>query len=225
MRKWGCLAVWVLVIVAVGMAALLYVAGKVDTGAPVEEEEPVVIYDSRIPGSMLQNPDYPAGCEIVTLVNALDGYGVHVSFDEAYAAFDKSDDDFVSAWWGDPYTEGAAYPPAMVAAANRLLDGTAYEATDISGASRSELEWHVEHGSIVIAWHTTDGLRPCWTGWVVDYEEMYSNEHCMAVYAVSDGLVHVSDPLVGLMGVDEGSWMDVWEQCGSMAVAIVEREG
>ena len=170
---------------------------------------------------MLQMPDYPTGCEVVSMINALHAFGVSMGFDDAFALFDKSDHDYVNAWWGDPYGGGgAAYPPAMEAAANRALIGTQYGATDITGCGLQGIADCVQSGGIAIAWVTTDMQQPAWSGWEVDGWPMYANEHCVAVYGICEGDVLVSDPLRGLVSIPLGEWFSVWDSCGRMAVAI-----
>ena len=186
--------------------------------------ETPLIFDraaSRDVGSMLQMPDYATGCEVVSLINALHAFGVSMDFDEAFALFDKSGSDFVNAWWGDPYGGGgAAYPPAMEAAANRALLGTPYRAEDVTGCGLQGIADCIQSGGIAIAWTTTDMQPPVWSGWEVDGWPMYANEHCVVLCGSAGGVVRVMDPLHGFVTVDEGSFRDVWEACGSMAVCI-----
>lgn len=188
---------------------------------PDANETPLIRAYTGEVGSMLQTPDYLTGCEVVSLINALHAFGVSMSFDDAFALFDKSGSDYVHAWWGDPYGGGgAAYPPAMEAAASRALLGTPYRADDVTGCGLQGIADCVQAGGVVVAWVTTDMEPPVWSGWEVDGWPMYANEHCVVVYGLCDGDVLVSDPLRGLVSIPLGEWYAVWDSCGMMAVAI-----
>lgn len=186
----------------------------------IKEPEQHVIIEGRIPEDYNQLPEYPAGCEIVSLQNTLCAFGVDLTFEETYALFDKSNSDFVYHWWGNPETEGAAYPPAMVAAANRALDGTEFSAMDITGCSFAEIEKYTGQGKLVISWYTTDGNSPRWTDWSVNGHMMYENEHCVVVYATYDGKVYFSDPMYGMVDIGMDMFDKVWQECGAMAVVV-----
>lgn len=201
--------------------ALAVVPGCAADGAEAPDGLAFELSETRDVGCMLQLPDYPTGCEVVSLVNALHAFGVEASFDEAYALFDKSDHDYVHAWWGDPYGGGgAAYPPAMEEAANRALIGTSYRADDVTGCGLQGIADCVQAGGVIVAWVTTDMESPVWSGWEVDGWPMYANEHCVVVYGLSNGDVLVSDPLRGLVPIPLGEWYAVWDSCGQMAVSI-----
>lgn len=186
----------------------------------IEEYEPVIIVEGRIPGDYNQFPEYPAGCEVVSLQNTLCAFDVDLTFEETYALFDKSDSDFVYHWWGNPKVEGAAYPPAMVIAANRALDGTEFSAMDITGCSFAEIEEYTGQGKLVITWYTTDGKSPRWTDWSVNGYRMYGNEHCVVVYATYRDDVYISDPIHGMIDVDITEFDNIWQECGAMAVVV-----
>ncbi len=194
------------------------------TGVEPEAQEAPLVFDRAAPrevGVMLQMPDYATGCEVVSLVNALHAFGIDMDFDEVFTLFNKSGSDYVHAWWGDPYGGGgAAYPPAMEAAANRALIGTPYGATDVTGCGLQGIADCVQSGGVVIAWTTTDMQPPAWSGWEVDGWPMYANEHCVVVYGIGSGDMLASDPLRGLVAVPIGEWYAVWDECGQMAVAI-----
>lgn len=209
-------------VLMVGCIALLHLAGCVDLSIPTEKpEEPVVIEEERVPGDHMQLPDYPAGCEIVTLQNALEAFGVDLTFDETYALFDHSDSDFAYAWWGDPYTQGAAYPPAMLNAVNRALESRGYIALNISGGNLEDIfHYVIEKDGLVIVWYTTDYELPRWTDWVIDQYQMYKNEHCVLVYDIADTDAHVMDPLKGDVDIPLKDFRKIWEACGALAVAV-----
>lgn len=223
-------------IVIFGMIALLGIAGCSDLhvsdpelatvyDSPAEEstEPKTVIVDGMAIGDTLQLPEYPAGCEIVTLMNALEHFDIEMTFDETYALFDKSTIDFVNAWWGDPYTQGAAYPPAMVNAAKRAVAGTDIQVRDMTDETLEGIfDTVVTRGGVAIIWYTTDHESPRWTSWEVDGYYMYENEHCAVVYFMSNGTLYISDSLEGLISMEVSEFNKLWEACGSMAVAMYE---
>lgn len=170
-------------------------------------------------GTMTQE-DYPAGCEVVSMINALHTFGINLSFGEAYGMLDHSDWDFVHAWWGDPYIEGAAYPPAMVDALGLALADTEIDARDMTGETLEGFVDTFQAGGVVIAWVTTDGAMPRWTDWEVDGYRMYSNEHCVVAFDISDDGVDIMDPLSGERVIDTATFNEIWTACGSMAVRI-----
>ncbi len=223
-------AAFLMLPVLAGMAALIWLAGCVGT---VDEEAAttglVTVIDSpaedvapaRAPGQEMQMPDYPTGCEIVSLQNALEGFGLGLTFDEVYALFDRSEHDFVNAWWGSPYgSGGAVYPPGMVAAANRGLEGSGHSAADATGCGLDGISACLDDRGLAIAWITTDMEPPRFTGWALGKWLMYANEHCAVVYDMGDGKIFLQDPLHGDVSYPIEDFLEVWEACGSMVVTI-----
>lgn len=184
--------------------------------------EPGAYTASQSVGEALQMPDYPAGCEPISLTIMLHAYSYDIGMPEIMRYFDRSDTDFVHAFWGSEYSEGAAYPPAVVEAANRylLMQGSSLEARDITGAYWGTIEAMIGDGVPVMVWTTTDFKSPVWSGWDVDGWPMYANEHCVVVYGQDGSTLYVSDPLEGLITRPMGEFARIWEQCGSMAVAL-----
>lgn len=176
--------------------------------------------EATVPTEILQMPDHPAGCEIVSLQSALSAFGLDYSFDELYDLFSKSDNDFVTSWWGDPDSEGAVYPPAVEDVGERVLSGTPYDIDNVTGCSFDFLLTAVESGENCLLWITTDDQYPDWSGITVGDWEMYTNEHCVVMYGFDDDEVLLMDPLQGYRSVDLDALQDLWESCGSMAVVI-----
>lgn len=208
-----------LLVFALGAAALGIAACTKadDSGQDVAQ---AVIVEKRVPREILQLPDHPAGCEIVALQSALSTFGIDLDFEQTFSMFDHSDTDFVNAWWGDPDTEGAAYPQAVTKAAKRALMGTEYQAENITGYGFQSIIDAIEARGVVIAWYTTDGQAPRWTTWAVDHWAMYENEHALVVYDVDDQDVLCMDPLRGKRKIPLDEFQSIFEACGSMAVAI-----
>lgn len=190
-----------------------------DPPAGSSEPESVVV-DGLPIGNHSQLPDYPAGCEIVSLMNALEHFDIHKTFDETFYYFNKSNVDFVNAWWGDPHIEGAAYPPAMTTAATRAVEGTGIQVQDITGETIDDIRDIISREGVVLIWYTTDYGPPRWTNWEVDGYHMYDNEHCAVVYFMTDDDVCISDPLNGSISMNISDFDTLWKSCGSMAVAM-----
>lgn len=74
-----------------------------------------------------QYPDYPSGCEIAALTCVLNSMGYDVSLTQMiegdYVSYYPSWTGAASEYYfGTPYGQGGAFPPAIVNAANRFLD-------------------------------------------------------------------------------------------------------
>ena len=90
--------------------------------------------------ALAQNPELPTGCESVALTNALLSLGFNLGkTDIADNWLPLSEDDFVTAFMGDPHsTDGhSCMAPAIVRTADAYLaaQGSSLEATDITGSS------------------------------------------------------------------------------------------
>ena len=177
---------------------------------------------SQSVGEALQLPDYPAGCEPMSLCILLEAYEYDATMPGIMLYFERSETDFVNAYWGSEYSEGAAYPPAVVEAANRYLlnRGSKMEAVDLTGVPWEAVEWLMDEGQPVMAWVTVGYHWPIWSEWKVEGRPMYANEHCVVLYGLEDGKAKVSDPLEGMIEVDAEQFRDVWERCGRMAVYL-----
>ena len=192
------------------LAAALSAVLAASAGAPAGA-------DLAVPADVLQLPDYPSGCEVVSLSCALAGLGDGRGVEETYDLFVKSDSDFVGAWWGSMTSVGAAYPPAVEDAAMRA--GTVL-ADDVTGCPWEDLAAAVESDRLALVWITTDYAPPRWTDWAIGGWRMYANEHCAVLYDCEGGAVLFHDPLRGRVLMDEAQFREMWEACGSMAVVL-----
>lgn len=208
-------------IVCGALAALLALGAPFGT-VYTRLTEPGAYTASRSVAEYMQLPDYPAGCEPVSLCILLESYEYEASMPGIMDYFDRSQSDFVNAYWGSEYSEGAAYPPAVVEAANRYLEehGSELVAYDITGVPWSCVENLMAEGQPMMAWVTVGYDWPIWSAWNVQGMPMYANEHCVVLYGLENGVARVSDPLEGLIDVDADAFRDVWQRCGSMAVYL-----
>lgn len=196
------------------------------TNQPAYQVEPGDYTATDSVGIALQNPDYPAGCEPMSLCILLKSYSYDAVMPDIMECFDITEDDFVNGYWGDVYSVGAAYPPAVVTAANRYLaeQGSRLEANDISGYSWDYIKTLVTDGKPVMIWCTTDYQPPVYVDWEIDGEYMYANEHCVVLYGAENGAAYISDPLRGLIEVPEDEFGTLYGLCGSMAVCLNIKE-
>lgn len=179
-------------------------------------------------GELLQLPEYPAGCEPVSLTIVLRSLGFEADPSEViegYLPVDPTSSDYVHEYGGSVYVDGGTMPPAIVTAANAYLadqgdaaDGLA--ARDITGTTYAELLDLVEQGYPVLAWTTMYMGEPQFTGFVQEGYEWYYNEHCVVLYGIEGDEVLVSDPLEGLVRRDAAEFGRLYETCGCMAVVI-----
>lgn len=140
--------------------------------------------------ALAQNPELPTGCESVALTNALLSLGFNLGkTDIADNWLPLSEDDFVTAFMGDPHsTDGhSCMAPAIVRTADAYLaaQGSSLEATDITGSSLDQVLDQVAGGNPVIAWCTI-GLEPPAppTGRRAKNGRtyrLYANSHCVVV--------------------------------------------
>lgn len=192
-------------------------------------DAPAVVYDRGGPtadrcgavGVVLQLPDYPAGCEPCSLVSILKAYGYETDVDEVMGHFPEGRD-WVAGYWGSVYAVGAAYPPAVAAAADSYLSerGSNVRAVDMTGCSWGDVKRSLGLGRPVMAWTTTDGSSPVWSSTDDGPWPMYANEHCVVIAGAAGGVLRVMDPLEGIALRDEGDFAAVWEECGSMALTL-----
>lgn len=175
---------------------------------------------------LFQNPELPWGCESVSLVITLRAMGYNVGKTEIYDSYmSHSSWDYVNAFAGDAYNKtgiGEAYPPAIVAAANRYLatHGAAERAVNLSGASFSTLLEYIDKGYPVLVWTTMYMREPKPWGMSLYGYRPYGNEHCVVMYGHSGG-IQVSDPLSGKVTRDYGAFASLYERCGYYAAVIV----
>ena len=109
--------------------------------------------------ALAQNPELPTGCESVALTNALLSLGFNLGkTDIADNWLPLSEDDFVTAFMGDPHsTDGhSCMAPAIVQTANAYLSaqGSPLEAFDLTGSTIEGVLDEVAAGNPVIVWCT-----------------------------------------------------------------------
>lgn len=181
--------------------------------------------------ALQQNPELPTGCESVALTNALLALGFDLEKTEiADNWLPTSDDDFVTAFMGDPHASDghSCMAPAIVETANTYLaaQGSALMAADLTGAPFDRLLEEVADGRPVIVWCTI-GLADPGDPYQVERADgrtfrLHANSHCVVIsgYDLDAGTVLVSDSLVGQTSCDMRLLAKRYYELGAQAVVI-----
>lgn len=181
---------------------------------------------------VLQMPDYPTGCEIVSLTMALRYFtGLQVSVDTLIDDYlSTTDNNFIIGFMGNPRSAdgGGCYPPVIVNCANRYFADNHMQltASDASGITTSELYRTIDAGFPVLMWTTMYLGEPTFIGPVQHYNgktyEWYISEHCILVkgYIPEENLLVVNDPLIGETEYDVETFMKISDTIGNLAVII-----
>ena len=182
--------------------------------------------------SILQLPDLPTGCEIVSTYMVLKYLQFPISllkFTDQYFANDSNSADFRHYFVGDPYTSYGlgCYAPCIVSAVNSYTSdcGSDYLAYNYTGYTFEALLNQVAEGYPVIFWGTQYMKEPFrGTYFQVGDETIrwISQEHCMVLtgYDLDKNLATVYDPLVGIVQYDMNKLKSRFLQLGSQAVII-----
>lgn len=192
---------------------------------------------------ILQKPELPNGCEIVSLASILNFYNYpidKVTLSDEY--LDKSpfyrkngklygaDPDI--AFSGDPKDPAGwfVYAPPTVKAGQTYIDEVAgnHNVTDLTGSTEAEIMRYVEEGIPVAIWATRD-LKPAnySYGWTLEKDDSYfeaaTNLHCMVIYGFVDDQLYVMDPLEGNMIYDRATFFMSYESLGNRALVVEEK--
>ena len=173
---------------------------------------------------LFQYPSMPAGCEIYSLTGVLQAMGHDADPDSIVAnqlPFDVEGDDYASAFWGDPYWSGEGMPPAIMAAGNAYLEeaGASERFVNLTGTDFGKLASKASSGTPVLVWTTLDFEDPCFDE-PLEANSFYDLEHCVVLLGVEGHRACIMDPTQGYVTVDYGWFKYLYEQCGSMALAI-----
>lgn len=161
--------------------------------------------------AILQEPELPTGCEIVSLAQVLNYLGFDIDKVELCNNFMPVDYHGAytmnQAYIGDPRANNGfgCNAPVIVRSAEEYfesIDSPCY-AVNLTGTDFRELFYQIEQGRPVVVWSTmnlTESYKNYkWTAG--NGEEMWFNDfqHCMAIYGydTEQGIVYAADPLVG----------------------------
>lgn len=173
---------------------------------------------------LFQYPSMPAGCEVYSLAAVLQAMGHDADPDSIVAnqlPFDVEGDDYASAFWGDPYWSGEGMPPAIMAAGNAFLEeaGASERFVNLTGADFDELASKASSGTPVLVWTTLDFEDPCFDE-PLEANSFYDLEHCVVLLGVEGHRACIMDPTQGYVTVNYSWFKYLYEQCGSMALAV-----
>lgn len=215
------------------LTTFLSLCGCTQASLPQEQEEMPILYDppaaempDYVPAQhvemVYQYPDYPAGSEFAAATMLLNSYGYNAEIQNLLDTVNYSDDNFVFCYWGDVKTEGAIYAPGLVVCINNYLQdiNAKFRSTNLTGMTWDEVVSMLNSGKPLIMWVTEDYTAPHFTDFSANNQYLYSNEHCVCVYGIDEGIVRVADPLKGFIGIDESIFQQVWTECGEMAIGL-----
>ena len=173
---------------------------------------------------LFQYPSMPAGCEIYSLTAVLQAMGHDADPDSIVAnqlPFDVEGDDYASAFWGDPYWSGEGMPPAIQTAGNAYLEeaGASERFANLTGTGFDELASKASSGTPVLVWTTLDFEDPYFNE-PLEANSFYELEHCVVLLGVEGHRACIMDPMQGYVTVNYSWFKYLYEQCGSMALAI-----
>lgn len=185
--------------------------------------------------NILQNPDLPNGCEIVSLSIVLNYMGVEtdpVKLSDEYLPkglfwYDSPYEKYI----GDPKGNGTGcYAKCIADTANRYLKdkGSDLVCYNISGKSFDELEEYVDDGVPVIVWGTVFmdcDPTVCYSYWYGDdVVTWYSHSHCLVMIGHSAYTYVFADPLCGITNYSREDVEKSYEQEFMQACIIIDPE-
>lgn len=217
--------------------------GELGSDAPPPKSEPVVNVNSAyIPmKKLMQKPELPNGCEIVSLTAVLNYYGYNVSkttMADQYLpkqAFSwkngkRYGPDPYKAYAGNPRSTTSGWysfaPPIVKAADNYMAtQKNKMKAKDISGSSQKEILTYLNKGVPVVIWVTLDLSKPALNGqWYLSdsgkYYKAYTNLHAVVLTGYKDGIVGVMNPLRGQVTYNLNAFFKSYEELGKHALVL-----
>lgn len=185
---------------------------------------------------LLQYPELPTGCEVVSLAAVLRYYGFDIDktvlADEYMPQSYTPTTDIRKEFFGDPHSlEGAGcYAPCIEITANRYFEENGYDfwqAQALTGESPETLYRLIQKGFPVIVWVTTAWKTPYVNGeWYTEEGDLVTwmfPEHCLVLvgYDLEAGLVTVSDVEYGSdITVSMEQFEYIYECMGEQAVIL-----
>lgn len=184
--------------------------------------------------TVMQEPEFPAGCEITSLTETLNYLGFDV--DKVTMADEFMPIDYNGyvimdeAYIGDPRTDGFGCNANVIVQSADMyfasVDSPCY-GVDLTGTPAEELWYQLASGRPVIVW-VTIGMRISypeyvWTAgngkdFVFDWYQ-----HCITIYGydLDEGIVYAADPLVGNTTYPIDLFTQIYDIMGDQAVVIV----
>lgn len=219
--------------------------GELESDEPSKNDQVVNSNQAYIPvGKLMQKPELPNGCEIVSLTAVLNYYGYNVSkttMADHYLPKQAFSVKNGKRYGPDPYQAYAGNPrsatngwysfaPPIVKAADNYIATQAnkMKAKDISGSNQDEILTYLNNGVPVVMWVTLDLSKPTlklqWyssdTG--APYKA-YTNLHAVVLTGYKDGIVSVMNPLKGQITYKQNVFFKSYEVLGKHAL-VLEKE-
>lgn len=191
--------------------------------------------------TLMQKPELPNGCEIVSLTAVLNYYGYDISKTEMAdkylpkQPFTKKDgklygpDPYI-AYGGNPRNWTGAwfsYAPPIVEAAKSYFEavGRSNSVSDISGSSKEEIIELLNKGIPVVMWTTLDLTKPqIKASWYLydtgEYFPAPINLHVIVLNGYEGNLVHVMNPLEGQTTYNMDTLFQSYEEMGKHALIV-----
>lgn len=218
-KVFGVLFMAALVLVA--LAAMLFIKQlRAELPPTTEFDEPVKDFPYKWVMNYaddMQYPELPTGCEATAAATLARMNGAFLTKTQVADALPKSDDDFVHAFIGDPYTPYGWTISArgMTETLNMIFQSREeYAAVEFTGTPIHELPMPCA------VWISID-LKD--NGEAVRESEGYGlfrNPHCVVLITSNDEYVTVVDPLVGLTHYERWRFTQVYNHMGRQAVYI-----
>lgn len=186
-----------------------------DTPAPSEEPEGFVFNYNKD----MQLPELPTGCEATALSTCLRMNGIEASKTEVADAMPKSDgDDFVTCFWGDPYSEhGWACMAPCVERTARIFCPVEKTPVDLTGTPLVYLP------APCVVWVTMELDEAMPSQYEQDGYSLLWNTHCVTLVAAGEATVKVIDPLSGMQEYPFSKFNKAYMANGCQAVYIADR--
>lgn len=216
--------------------------GELGSDAPPKNETVENVTNAYIPvEKLMQNPELPNGCEIVSLTAVLNYYGYNVSkttMADKYLpkqAFSwkngkRYGPDPYKAYAGNPRSATGGWysfaPPIVKAAENYMAtQQNKMKAKNISGSSEKEILAYLNKGVPVVIWVTLDLSKPALNGqWYLSDTgksyKAYTNLHAVVLTGYKDGIVSAMNPLKGKVTYKQSAFFKSYEELGKHALVL-----
>ena len=185
-----------------------------DTSGNVSEETTVMTVTASERfclnvANIMQKPELPNGCEVVSLAIALKYAGYNIDpvelYDEYMPKSPLKNGDPWTTYVGDAKGRGyGCYAPCVVTTGNEYLAsiGSSKKVKDVSGQSLSYYEDLVAGGTPVIMWGTikmNGNSSLCWEATINGkYVNWHNYSHCLVLIGYTDDTYIFCDPLEGI---------------------------
>ena len=177
-----------------------------------------------------QYPEYPSGCELVSLTMLLKYYGYDTDKSDIIENYLITGSNFVDSYSGSVYSSGGCFAPAIVKMANKFLTehDNKYKALDLTGTKLEDLYKYIDDGAPVMVWCTI-GLDRGWSTGGQTYNgkvyEFNSLEHCVVLsgYNSKDGTVTLHDPIDGVKTVSVDNFEPIYDMMYQQAVVLYRK--